>query len=194
MMRVFISLSAGAVLLAAVTVPSVSAAQRPRLSWLDRAPQQWNRSRASVPHAPPVDRDDIPAICQPIQQRTATVEERAVTTAGWIVFKSAANGRGITVVSASATLDGMCRPDWYQDFVFLNSRFAGTLSPALMRARGDGSSIDVSFPVPDTIAARFDRYVATDRRCCPSRTSLVTYQVRRSGAGPMVVVTRVRTR
>ena len=42
-------------------------------------------------------------------------------------------------------LDGMCRPNLYQDFVFVDGKFARTLSPSLMNARSDGASQKVRF-------------------------------------------------
>src|SRR5262249_25662712 len=83
---------------------------------LDSQPKLWNRPGIRLPRAPEVDRDEIPSICKPLPHRTGTPEERAVTAAGWLVFTSLRDDHGIAVVGASADLDGMCRPNQYQDF------------------------------------------------------------------------------
>src|SRR5262245_34448001 len=130
---------------------SVLIAQNPSGDWLDSHAKSWNRPGMVLPHAPDIDQDEIPPMCKPLPHRTATPEERALTTRGWLVFASVQDGHGITVVGASANLDGMCRPDQYQDFVFVGGKFAGTLSPTLMGARSDGGAVKISFPGPDKI-------------------------------------------
>src|SRR5262249_12416793 len=124
-------------LLCLLMTASTMLAQNPSGAWLDFQPKPWNRPGMAVPHAPVIDHQ-TPAICKPLPHRTGTPEERAVTTVGWLVFTSLRDGHGVTVVGASADLDGMCRPNQYQDFVFVDGKFAGTLSPILMGARSDG--------------------------------------------------------
>ncbi len=81
----------------------------------------------------------------------------------------------------------------YQAFVFVDGRYAGTLSPELMHSRSDGSLIwDVKFTGDRTFAVEFARYSETDPLCCPSRISTVTYQLR-DGRNPRVVATNVTT-
>jgi hypothetical protein len=117
-----------------------------------------------------------------------------VTDAGWLVFKSVQDGHGVTVIGASDDLDGMCRPNLYQDFVFVDGKFAGTISPSLMNARSDGGSRKVSFPARNQILVEFDRYTDKDPLCCPSRISEGTYEVRREAGQPTVTLINVRTR
>ena len=148
----------------------------------------------ALPHAPDVDQDEIPSICKPLPHRTTTPEERAVTAAGWMMFKSTQDGRGVIAVGASADLDGMCRPNQYQDFVFVNGKFAGTLSPKLMDARSDGSSVEISYPAANKIQVKFNRYNERDALCCPSRNSEAAYEIRNDRGQPVVVLTGVRTR
>jgi hypothetical protein len=54
-----------------------------------------------------------------------------------------AQGPGFKALSkrkrGTAGYDGMCRPRQYQDFVFVGSVFAGTLSPQPMDSRTDGA-------------------------------------------------------
>ena len=179
-------------LLALVSIPGP--AQIPSGAWLDSQPQPWNRPGMVLPRAPDLDRDEIPSICKPLPRRSDTPEERAVTQAGWIVFTALRDGHGVTVVGASGDLDGMCRPNQYQDCVFVDGRFAGTLSPILMGARSDGGSVKISFPGTRRILAEFDRYTANDPLCCPSRISEATYELRTEAGRPVVILTSVRTR
>ena len=68
---------------------------------------------------------------------------RAIAAAGWMPFNYF--GQPITqdnveIVGGVTGADGMCRPTQFNVFVFVAGRFAGTLSPALMTSREDGSS------------------------------------------------------
>ena len=88
---------------------------------------------------------------------------------------------------ATASADGMCRPNGFQAFVFVNGVFAGTLSPVLMNARTDGSiaSLNVSIFNAGEISADFARYSDQDPLCCPHGTTNVLYQIK---AKPALVV------
>ena len=88
----------------------------------------------------------------------------------------------------------MCRPLGYQVFVFVGEAFAGTLSPVPMDSRTDGAEVDVWLDAADYVRARFDRYTPADPLCCPSRTSVVAYEVRRALRGAVVVPARVTTK
>ena len=181
-------------LLCVLLAASVALSQVPSGAWLDSQPKKWNRAGMPLPHAPDIDRDHIPSICKPLPQRTGTPEERTVTAAGWLVFMSVRDSRGVTVVGASADLDGMCRPNLYQDFVFVDGKFAGTLSPLLMNARSDGASQNVSFPAPNKILVRFNRYTTKDPLCCPSRISGALYEIRKEAEQPIAILVSVQTR
>jgi len=129
-------------------------------AWLDTPPRQWNRAGGPTPRAPRVDRDEIPKMCYANRPVPKTAEERAVARVGWMLFATQQDGHGVVLVRAAANFDGMCRPDAYQDFVFVGGKFAGTLSPQPMNARSDGSSSTVSFPQAGRITAQFSRYVS----------------------------------
>lgn len=107
---------------------------------------------------------------------------------GWRILSSSSDGRGLVVVLGTSALDGMCRPEQYQEFVFAQGRFAGTLSPVRMNARSDGASQGVTFPGGARIVVEFSRYGEDDALCCPSRTSVAMYQVRIDGGKPVVVL------
>jgi hypothetical protein len=81
----------------------------------------------------------------------------------------------------------MCRPLGYNEFVFVDGQFAGTISPDLMDSRTDGVGDVRFFAVKDMLAAEFQRYSATDPLCCPSGSATVFYQVTRTPAGPVLV-------
>lgn len=97
------------------------------------------------------------------------------------------------VVTGAEILDGMCRPERYQDFVFVNGRYAGTLSPILMNSRSDCAAVAIEFPASNKISAMYRRYDTRDARCCPSHTSRASYEIRYQGTKPLVVMTSVLT-
>jgi hypothetical protein len=95
----------------------------------------------------------------------------------------------------TASADGMCRPDGYQGFVFVNGAFAGTVSPQVMHARSDGSinSVAVIIFGSTEFEAEFSRYGANDPLCCAHAITTVTYQIRSLGGKPRVVPTEANT-
>jgi LppP/LprE lipoprotein len=168
-------------------VPFVTTAQdQPAGTWLDSAPVQWNHPGASIPlpafvgpgRPQDTERNITPEYCKAQQRPVRLQEERVVAGAGWLVFASFKSKDGVTIVGGALSEDGMCRPDPYQYFVFVRGKFAGTLSPGLMRVRSDGSVNKVSFAGLGKIVATFGRYTATEPLCCPSRVSEAT---RKSG-------------
>jgi hypothetical protein len=156
---------------------------------------QWNRPGGAIPNAPEnADREEIPKICMEGRPLPKTAQERAAARAGWMLFATFDDRHGLTVIGAAANFDGMCRADQYQDFVFVNGKFAGTLSPKPMGARSDGSSITITFPATGKIVATFDRYVPRDPLCCPSRISEGEYAIGERAGNPIVVLKKVLTR
>ena len=87
----------------------------------------------------------------------------------------------------------MCRPVGYQQFVFVNGIFAGTISPNLMNSRADGFLFQTDIENPSRLKALFARYTKDDALCCPSRTSKVTYRIDVKNKTPLVVPINVRT-
>ena len=177
------------------------AAQPPQKPlWLDAAPKPWNRPGGKVPRAEKLLRRNedelLLKMCQARIRKPATPQEVEVAGKGWMLFASwrDGSGRDIIVVGAMANFDGMCRPDLYQDFVFVNGVYAGTLSPLPMNARSDGSSATVAFPEPGKIYAEFARYSAKDPLCCASRISEATYEIQDVRGKPVVALASVRTR
>jgi len=160
-------------------------------SWLDRPVNNWNTGSGVVPSAPrtfaPID-----SRCQSQIRQPDSIADRTVTRAGWSLFGAAQTYGQVIVINGMAGADGMCRPSLYNAFVFVNNRFAGTLSPTAMEARSDGSMSSARLNGVANITAEFTRYSSNDALCCPSQTSMVTYSIT-SGARPLVRPGEVNT-
>jgi hypothetical protein len=189
--RTALALAAGTLVL----IASVSAAQSPPSSWLDRPLVGWNKAGGPVPGAPPGGEaaESIIRRCRLTPPRS-TGAERAVEAAGWIPFWNVDQQlvrEDVEIVGGMRSADGMCRPATYNLFVFVGGRFAGVLSPAPMTSRLDSSSGVVRLPLP-AITAEFARFTSTDPLCCPSSRVTVRYRIDRTSAGPVVAPTEVR--
>ncbi|MBW4472954.1 MAG: LppP/LprE family lipoprotein [Stenomitos rutilans HA7619-LM2] len=186
---------ATAIFLAFSTI-SVTIAQPPGKSfWLDQAkPANWNKPGASLPKAPlsSVDLDNFHQCKATIRPATAP-EDKAVNSAGWKLFGSYQRFGKVSLVTGFSGVDGMCRPLGYQDFVFVNGKFAGTLSPQPMDSRTDGASGRTYLFEETELSAEFARYKEADALCCPSAESSVSYQIRQQKGQPVVVPTDVST-
>lgn len=109
---------------------------------------------------------------------------------GWTLesYWPALQSGDLTLVTALAGYDGMCRPWGFNVFVFVGGKYAGTLSPVNMNARTDGvldtpnGKAGVTVQTNGTIQAVFTRYASSDPLCCLSRgTTTVTYSLRWMG-------------
>jgi hypothetical protein len=162
-------------------------------SWLDAAkPAAWNKAGAAIPRAPAGDESNFPR-CSAQLRKPATREDKAVVAAGWRLFNAYQLYDGTSVVAAMSGADGMCRPTGYQEFVFVDGTFAGTLSPKPMDSRTDGALEQVSLYAAASIPAQFLRYTEADPLCCASRTSTVTFRIDRTSKGPVAVPVTVST-
>ena len=199
----------------------------PSGAWLDSATPNWNQAGATVPQSPAptssstqstynwwtgAGSPDGPSIltsspeektyferCKSFVRPGTLAEDTLLEDAGWVLFGQAHVFGKITVVMAMAAVDGMCRPSQYQAFVFVDGRFAGSLSPSLMDSRTDGSIETIQFvqdpqapknaPALGTMVpyASFRRYQASDPLCCPSATSTVIYGLDIDGDKPVAV-------
>jgi uncharacterized lipoprotein YbaY len=148
-------------------------------SWLDRPMgRNWNAGDGNVPQAPRV----LVAISERCREQIRTPDslaDRAVTRAGWSLFGASQTFGQVTVVAGMASTDGMCRPTIYNYFVFVNNRFAGTLSPDAMNSRTDASLMEVELRSETAITGEFARYRTSDALCCPSQRSVVNYRINR---------------
>jgi hypothetical protein len=173
--------------------PSAAQCQSARKSWLDRPLRNWNRPRPTIPRAPSSDLGTAPAFCRDSIRKPTGPEDRAVTAAGWLLVGSLQNLSGTTLVLAESSADGMCRPMGFQEFVFVAGRFAGTISPAPMNSREDGAMNPIELHRADQLNAAFSRYAQSDARCCPSRRTLVSYEIRTVAGWPLLVPLSLRT-
>lgn len=175
-----------------VLVAAFSVSSFAQTSWLDRPiDRNWNDGSGAVPAAPrnaaPID-----AMCQSQIRTPESIADRAVTRAGWHLFGSSQTYGPVTLVMAMAGVDGMCRPNEYNAFVFVSNRFAGTLSPTPAGARSDGAIGSVHLFDPKRITAEFARYTSNDALCCPSQKTYAEYSIT-TGARPVVKVDDLRT-
>jgi hypothetical protein len=168
--------------------PLPSAAQAPGPgAWLETSPPpNWNSPGAAVPSAPQPNADIDPR-CGAQERSSESPEEDQVVEAGWRLFNAARVGWGLWIVDGLVEYDGMCRPNQVQGFVFANGQFAGTISPAPMDARSDGSGRVLDVRGPGVVTGQFVRYAAADPLCCPSSVFVVEYVVDRSGNVPVLI-------
>lgn len=161
-------------------------------SWLDRPlDTNWNNGNGVVPNAPRnVGR--IEGNCVEQVRQPESLADRAVTRAGWYLFGPSQTYGNVSLVMAMADVDGMCRPNNYNAFVFVSNRFLGTLSPNASIARSDGAIGSVNLYSPKRITADFARYTSNDPLCCPSQKSYVEYSIT-TGSRQVVKVDDVRT-
>ena len=199
----------------------------PTGDWLDTTKPNWNQPGEEVPRSPApttlpaqsthnwwtgAKSPNGPSIltssqeekqyferCKSLVRPGTLAEDALVEDAGWVLFDQAHIFGEITVVMAMAAVDGMCRPNQYQAFVFSDGQFAGSLSPTLMDARTDGAIDTIEFAqAPSTTKkdstsgmmvpyASFMRYQASDALCCPSAASDVIYALTIEEGKPVVV-------
>lgn len=181
-------------LLAIVLVLATAALAGAEAAWLNGTPQPWNRAGAAAPAAPKV--DPAPqARCADRERAAAGPEEAQLAAAGWKLeeYWPAVRSGDVTLVTALASYDGMCRPWQLNAFVFVGGRFAGTIAPQPMDSRTDGVLVDGPTVRPnESIEASFTRYAPTDPLCCPSRgRALLTYRLDRGTAGPVLLVDQI---
>jgi hypothetical protein len=175
---------------AALALAMVGFAQAPASgAWLETSPTgNWNTPGAAVPMAPPPAGGTSDPRCGSQERPAESPEEDQVVAAGWHIFNAARVGWGVRVVDGLVDYDGMCRPNHFQAFVFADGVFAGTIAPAPMNARTDGSGRVIDVHGPDgAVSAQFVRYTPADALCCPSSVYQVEYGVDRSGDAPVLV-------
>lgn len=155
--------------------------------WLDKPmDSNWNKGNGVVPAAPK-NAGPIEAMCKPQIRPAESVADKALARAGWYLYGAAQTYGNVTLVTAMAGHDGMCRPNEYNAFVFVADRFAGTLSPNNSGARMDGAISFVRLNDRTSLFAEFVRYSEDDPLCCPSRKTYVEYSLT-SGARPVIKV------
>jgi hypothetical protein len=167
-------------------------------SWLDaKTLTDWNVAGTTLPARPGGRDPDLApgGRCATAVRRPTSPEDRAVADRGWALVGPDQRYGSLAVLMATASADGMCRPDGYQGFVFVNGVFAGTVSPKLMNARADASMNALSVTIYNStdFAADFSRYGANDALCCPHAITSVSFTIRRRNGKPRVVLTGTTT-
>jgi hypothetical protein len=154
-------------------------------SWLDGDLASWNTPGMAIPDAPSMGGNPDPR-CAERERPAETAEDEALVAKGWRLFLPYQRGWGVTLVSALAGEDAMCRPMAYQSFVFVDGVFAGTIAPGPMYSRSDGAASDVNLWFADQLSAEFARYAPDDPLCCPSGSASVTYTIEQTADGPVL--------
>jgi hypothetical protein len=149
--------------------------------WLDEPkPPSWNTRSAAIPAAPKRQQPVDPR-CRETARPAQLDEDRRVRDRGWDLIGPYQGGWGMLVIPGAAGYDGMCRPLQYQDFVFRGGVFAGTLSPRPMDSRTDGALERVSLQSAARVTGEYVRYDAKDPLCCPTRTTVVAFEMGADG-------------
>jgi hypothetical protein len=171
------------VAIAVLTVLVMTAMARPpRGPWLDKEkPASWNSAGAPIPSAPKTN-GDIDPRCRALARPPQLDADRQVRERGWVLVGAFQGGWDMLVILGAANYDGMCRPLQYQGFVFVKGVFAGTLSPVPMDSRSDGALGQITLQGTTQLIAEYSRYAESDPLCCPSRRSIVTFEIAGSPA------------
>lgn len=170
--------------------PETPPKEAPR-GWLDRPLNNWNKASANIPK-PPV-KTVIDNQCSAQVREGTTPADKAIEKLGWLLYGAVQSYGKTSVILAMSGVDGMCRPMGYQEFVFVEGKFAGTLSPRPMDSRTDGSSQRTILQNGDRLLTVFNRYRDTDPLCCPSQLSRVFYQIETKNGVSLVVPKEVVT-
>lgn len=173
-----------------LTLTFFAASAAAQTSWLDRPLSNWN-STTVVPNAPRSQGESpLSSQCRDNVRNPESISDRAVTRAGWSLFGASQTYGAVTLIKGMASVDGMCRPNQYNAFVFVGNRFAGTLSPTPMDARSDGALSYATLVSANSILGDFVRYTSSDALCCPSQTSNVSYTITNGRVAPTDVSTQ----
>jgi len=169
-------------LLACVFVSPISSAVQ-ATSWLDRSTPNWNKAGNPIPKT----KSSLEARCRILVRSPESFADRQLAAAGWILFGPLEIYGGTAVIHGMADADGMCRPNQFHVFVFVEDHYAGTLTPFPMDARSDGGEARTWLTSASTISVEFSRYRKSDPMCCASGKSPMTYTVTRTSSGPLVI-------
>lgn len=164
--------------------------------WLEKDPiTNWNKAGENIPKAPKTD-GLLPTSksCRSLVRAANIDLDQRITSANWALFGSLQVFGKTTIIAGLAGFDSMCRPLGYQAFVFVNGRFAGTVSPIAMNARTDGSFKHIYLMQEDKILVEFDRYGLEDLPGTPSHTSYVTFLIKKTKKGPIIVPDNIVTK
>lgn len=178
--------------LSGVSLTTLAQAPSDPPTWLDQPLTNWNRPTSEFPQLPqPLPPSNISQCVSQIRQPSLDAE-RAVVAKGWKLFGPLQTYDSTQLFLATSGFDGMCRPMGFQAFVYVEGRYAGTLSPVLMDSRSDGVIYTPYLANGTEINVEFARYRSTDPLCCPSGKSFVTFKIRPDEV-PDLIATSVTT-
>jgi hypothetical protein len=154
--------------------------------WLDKPLVNWNKPGAALPQAP-ASSEAPGARCGATLRPASGKEDKAIMAAGWSLVGPMQSFGKVRAFLATAGVDGMCRPEAFQGFVFVEGQLAGTLAPQPMRSRSDGTLSLIRLLSAENLLAEFARYLDQDPLCCPSRTLTVHYRIDATPDGALLV-------
>lgn len=158
------------------------AAAQSAYSWLDAKPlPNWNSRSRAILQTEPMSAGEL-AQCGKFVRQPTLKADKLLAKYGWTLVGPAQIYGKTTVVTWAQGFDGMCRPRSFQTLVFVGNRVAGTLSPAPMDSRTDGSLVNVQMTSETTLTAEYVRYRESDALCCPWKTEAVTFVIKPDGA------------
>lgn len=165
-------------------------------SWLDRPLTNWNHAERlpAAASAAGEDPDALRARCAITRGESAA--HRALEENGWMPYHHLDREltRGdVEILAGMTAADAACQPTHFQIFVFVQGRFAGTLSPQPMTAGRDGFAGAVRIIEADTISSEFARFREGDASCCPTSRMTVRFRIDRAGEQALLVPVDVRT-
>src|SRR5262245_48119496 len=100
-------------------------------NWIDGPRVNWNQAGMKIPTAQPM-APDVEPRCLDLRRRPQTFEDKQAAPAGWSLWGSYQAGWGMVSVKVLSGFDSACRPRGFQELVFVDGAFAGTISPVLM--------------------------------------------------------------
>jgi len=182
-------------LIATSLMPRVSA--QAGTTWLDRPMASWNQPPTiASAQAGAESADALVRRCGSSVLSTSTTAD-VVRKAGWVPFlhQDRAIARdGVEVIGGmTAAATPGCEPAMFNLFVFVDNRFAGTISPIVMGTGSDGVVGAVRITGADALTAEFARYTKSDTECCPTSRVRVTYRIERTGLQATLVPIDIRT-
>ncbi len=166
---------------------NVHAGAQSSYSWLDAKPMpNWNSRSRAILQTGKMPAGEL-ARCGKFVRQPTLAADKLLAKYGWTLVGPAQVYGKTTIVSWAQGFDGMCRPRSFQTMVFVGNRVAGTLSPAPMDSRTDGSLVNVKMTSETTLTAEYVRYRASDALCCPYKTEAVTFIIKPDGANFLLV-------
>ncbi len=158
-------------------------------NWLDqKSMSNWNSSE--IPKTKKISPAELKRCADEVRQPSLEADSLLMKK-GWTLLGNPTQVYGdTTVVSVAGAFDGMCRPLKSQTFVFVGSKLAGTLSPALMDSRTDGALTHVKLTSATTLTADYARYRASDPLCCPWKTQEIGFVIKQDGGNYLLTPQR----